>query len=774
MLIAFCIFKYFPYGGMQRDFLRIARECRTRGHRVRIYAIRWQGDVPDDMELVLAPVRGPTNHRRYERFATWVRSHLVAAPVDLVVGMNKMPGLDAYYAADSCFEDKARTQRPRPYRWLRRYRLFARFERAVWSRYSTTEILTISDVQTPLYKRYYGTPDHRLHPLPPGVERDRVASANMDAVRQAVRAELGIDDDTPLVLFVGSGFIKKGLDRAIAAFAELPASLATAQLLVVGADNADRFVTQAEQAGLKERVHFLGGRDDIPRLLFAADGLVLPAHDENTGGVILEAMVAGLPALVTENCGYAHYVRNAKAGIVTPMPYDQSTFVRQLVELLTSPERSRWRANGLAFAAHADIYDLVPRAVDVLEEIGRRRVASRQRTVAFCLFKYFPYGGLQRDFFRVAAKCRELGVRVRVYTLSWQGELLDGIEVREVPVGGVTNHRRYQRFIDWVNADLERDPARGVVGFNKMPGLDLYFAADSCYEEKAQKFRSRLYRSTARYRFFSEAERAVFEAASHTHVLLLSERQRIAFQRYYGTPDDRFTVLPPGIESDRMAGDDAEDVRQHFREQHGLAPDDRLMLLIGSGFVTKGLDRAIEALAALPDDLKRRTRLIAIGQDHPAPFQRLAERLGVAHALQILPGRDDIPRFLLGADVLVHPALMEAGGIVLIEAIVAGLPAIATDVCGYASYIERAEAGLVVPSPFDKRLFVEMLTHVLRDDAARARWKRNGVAFGRTEDLYSLPDRTAAIVEALARRGSDARPDGTVGPRTSDVRALPA
>jgi UDP-glucose:(heptosyl)LPS alpha-1,3-glucosyltransferase len=543
-------------------------------------------------------------------------------------------------------------------------------------------------------------------------------------------------------------------------------------LLVVGSDNADRFVKQAEQLGLGHRVRFLGGRDDIPRLLFAADGLVLPAHDENTGGVILEAMVAGLPALVTENCGYAHYLRDARAGLVTPQPFDQDTFVRQLTDLLTSPERPRWRDNGLAFAANADIYDLVPRAVDALEEIGRRR-ASDQRSVAFCLFKYFPYGGLQRDFSRIAAKCRELGVRVRVYTLTWQGALPDGIEVRLVPVGGFTNHRRYQRFIEWVTADIARDPVRGVVGFNKMPGLDLYFAADSCYEEKAQKLRTRLYRSTARYRFFADAERAVFDPAASTHILLLAERQRIPFQRYYGTPDERFTVLPPGIEANRRAPDDAEEVRRRFREEFALHPDDRLMLFVGSGFVTKGLDRAIDALAHLPDDLKKRTRLIAVGQDHPVGFHRFAERLGVAGALQILPGRDDIPRFLLGADVLVHPALMEAGGIVLIEAIVAGLPAIATDVCGYASYIERADAGLVVPSPFDRRVFLEMLTRMLRDDAARSRWRGNGIAFGRSEDLYSLPDRAAAIIEALARRGSSSTADAAP-PRTQDARALSA
>ena len=42
----------------------------------------------------------------------------------------------------------------------------------------------------------------------------------------------------------------------------------------------------------------------------------------------------------------------------------------------------------------------------------------------------------------------------------------------------------------WVEQHLKSDPVKGVIGFNKMPGLDIYYAADACYEEKAQTQRS--------------------------------------------------------------------------------------------------------------------------------------------------------------------------------------------------------------------------------------------------------------------------------------------
>ena len=47
MRIAFCIYKYFPFGGLQRDFFRVASEVSSRGHYVRVYVREWTGEKPD-------------------------------------------------------------------------------------------------------------------------------------------------------------------------------------------------------------------------------------------------------------------------------------------------------------------------------------------------------------------------------------------------------------------------------------------------------------------------------------------------------------------------------------------------------------------------------------------------------------------------------------------------------------------------------------------------------------------------------------------------------
>lgn len=366
--------------------------------------------------------------------------------------------------------------------------------------------------------------------------------------------------------------------------------------------------------------------------------------------------------------------------------------------------------------------------------------------LAFCLYKYFPFGGLQRDFLRIALACQARGHAIRVYTLSWQGEVPLGFEVVTVPVRALTNARRYEKFSAWVGRDLAQRPAQRVVGFNKMPGLDVYFAADPCYEEKAQTLRNPLYRLSGRYRHFAAHERAVFAPDSRTEILMISQVQQPFFEKHYATPTSRFHLLPPGIARDRRAPPEAPAIRAAFRAEFGLADDALLLLQIGSGFKTKGLDRSLQALAHLPADLRERTRLIAIGQDEPSQFQRMAAGLGLAGQVEILAGRDDIPRFLLGADLLVHPAYNENTGTVLLEALVAGLPVLCSAVCGYAHYIDEAAGGRVIPEPFAQATMDSLLQEILVDQAQRAAWQRNALAWAESADIYSNAERAAEII----------------------------
>lgn len=367
--------------------------------------------------------------------------------------------------------------------------------------------------------------------------------------------------------------------------------------------------------------------------------------------------------------------------------------------------------------------------------------------LAFALYKYFPFGGMQRNFLRIAKACLARGHAVRVYVLEWQGEVPEGIELVRVPVRAVSNVGRYRRFSAWLARDLAQRPVDRVVGFNKMPGLDVYYAGDPCFAEKAERLRGPFYRFSSRFRHFSEYERAVFSPESRTQILMMSPVQMPMFIKHYGTPENRFHMLPPGISRDRCAPPDATKRRQRFREAQGIGQSELLLLQIGSGFRIKGVDRSLTALASLPPALSARTRLFIIGQDKADPYLRRAQQLNIADRITFFKGRDDIPDFLLGSDILIHPAYNENTGNVLLEAMVAGLPVLVTAICGFARFVSEADAGIAIPSaPFEQETLDRSLASMLADDDARARWSSNGIAFGKTADIYDMPERAADII----------------------------
>jgi UDP-glucose:(heptosyl)LPS alpha-1,3-glucosyltransferase len=376
---------------------------------------------------------------------------------------------------------------------------------------------------------------------------------------------------------------------------------------------------------------------------------------------------------------------------------------------------------------------------------------NQNKTLAFCLFQYFPYGGLERDMLRMALACRARGYEIDVYTTSWQGDRPESLRLHLHRAGGLTNHGRLRAYHAWVTRQLAEHPPACAIGFQKMPGLDVYYAADVCYQAKALQEHGPLYRLLPRYRRYRAFEEAVFGRDSQTQILMISKIQEAVYVRHYGTPAERIHSLPPNVAKDRRAGAEAPEIRRAFRQTLGLTEADRLLLQVGSGFRTKGLDRSIRALASLPPSLRARTRLHVVGNSPSRPFARLARRLGVADRVIFLGPRDDVPRLLISADLLVHPAYHENTGTVLLEALASGLPVAVTAVCGYAPYIERAQAGWVIPEPFEQDLFNRTVQAALeRSDLGAV--GRRGADFAQHEDLYGMVDAAVAVIEAVARR----------------------
>ena len=331
---------------------------------------------------------------------------------------------------------------------------------------------------------------------------------------------------------------------------------------------------------------------------------------------------------------------------------------------------------------------------------------------------------------RIAEDCAKLGHTVTIYTGQWRGDKPKGnIDVQILTSKGWLNHQRHQSLIDAMQAAIKTKPVDLIVGFNRMTGLDVYYAADPCFIARAYEEKNWFYRLSSRFRFFRNSEKAVFGTQSDCRILLLTERDKAVFQQWYQTPDARFYVLPPNIPADKFAGKDRRNSRSYLREQFGLPQHANVVLTVGSAYLRKGVDRAVIALASMPDAIKNNTWLIAVGEhESNNTFLQDAKKLGVAERCILAGGRSDVADLMLGADLLAHPARSELAGLVIIEAMTAGLPVLVTEICGYAYHVATANAGMVIDMPFDQlkfnQVFLEMLV-----SSQKELWSKNGLEY---------------------------------------------
>jgi len=151
-----------------------------------------------------------------------------------------------------------------------------------------------------------GWPAHRTHLLPN-------FSPDMSGAAPAV---LPVPPGARVVLALGRLHKVKGFDVLLAAMARLPGVHC-----VIAGDGPERASLQelAARAGLGERVHFLGWRQDTAALLAACDVLVCPSRAEPLGNVVLEAFSAAKPVVASMAEGPAWLLEGGERGILVPV-----------------------------------------------------------------------------------------------------------------------------------------------------------------------------------------------------------------------------------------------------------------------------------------------------------------------------------------------------------------------------------------------------------------------------------------------------------------------
>jgi glycosyltransferase involved in cell wall biosynthesis len=159
--------------------------------------------------------------------------------------------------------------------------------------------------------------------------------------KKLVRGELGLDENARLLIVVGTLKEQKGHCYMIEAMASLVPEYPDLHLLLVGDGKLRRQLqAQTEELGLEEHIHFLGNRNDVPRLLSASDFFVLPSLWEGLAMALLEGMASGLPLVASEVSGTVQVVTTDETGILVP-PGNTPQLVQALKQLLDDPRSAQ-------------------------------------------------------------------------------------------------------------------------------------------------------------------------------------------------------------------------------------------------------------------------------------------------------------------------------------------------------------------------------------------------------------------------------------------------
>lgn len=182
------------------------------------------------------------------------------------------------------------------------------------------------------------------------------------------RQTLGLPEQVPLAVFAGDIRLnRKNLDTVLHALVEVP----TLHLAVVGGLKGSPYPQLAAQLKLGDRVHFLGYRRDLAKIMQVADLFVFPSRYEPFGMVVLEAMATGLPVVTATTTGAAELI-TPETGIVLADPNDIAGLTGALNWLTHHPEERQQM--GRAARRTAEQHSWVSKAkqyLDVFEALQK-------------------------------------------------------------------------------------------------------------------------------------------------------------------------------------------------------------------------------------------------------------------------------------------------------------------------------------------------------------------------------------------------------------------
>jgi len=216
-----------------------------------------------------------------------------------------------------------------PYHWL-----ILAIEHMIFKHHRFKKILALSEMVKRNIIDNYNVPASDIEVIYNGVDIKKYHPDNRTHHRSEIRNKHGLTDNEFLILFVGSGFERKGVKYLIEA---VEAVSEPVSVLIVGRGPESRFRHMIQ----KQNIIFCGPQKDVYKYYAAADIFVFPTLYEPFGNVHLEALASGLPVITTKNSGASEIIENGKHGFVVDCPENTREIADRIEFVMNKDEKQR-------------------------------------------------------------------------------------------------------------------------------------------------------------------------------------------------------------------------------------------------------------------------------------------------------------------------------------------------------------------------------------------------------------------------------------------------
>ncbi len=367
------------FGGAETTVGHLIRGLAAAGHQVIVLSAAppYEGQQAPRPQVrhVQVPVWGKKTGRLLS-FAFNARRFLRQIDVQIVFSLERTLFQHVYRAGDGCHREwLARRARflSSPARLAQQLSLFHQtmlwLERHLFSEPHLKLVIANSRQVKGEVRRHYGFDPARMRLVYNGLDRERFHPLPAAAQHMAAH-RLGAPEGGKIVLFVGSGFARKGLAYLIEAFGSLKNK--NAQLWVVGKGKTGPYQKLAAEVGVADRLTFWGPKEDVTPFYQAASVVALPTLYDPCSNVVLEALGCGVPVVTTSANGASEFIAPGENGAVLPGPDDVTGLGEALADFLERDGDPRVRQAAQDAVAHLSWQATVSQTVAVLEEAAER------------------------------------------------------------------------------------------------------------------------------------------------------------------------------------------------------------------------------------------------------------------------------------------------------------------------------------------------------------------------------------------------------------------